>query len=54
MSLLKAHIARYGSIEIDKLYEPPFTTIDSDGVDGVFPNEEDVDALLDILVAFTP
>ncbi len=54
MSLLKAHIAKYGSIEIDKLYEPPFTGIDSDGVDGVFPNEEDVDALLEILAAFTP
>ncbi|MFT5730215.1 MAG: type I restriction enzyme R subunit [Desulforhopalus sp.] len=54
MSLLKRHIAKYGSIEIDKLYEPPFTGLDSDGVDGVFPDEEDVDALLDILATFNP
>jgi type I restriction enzyme R subunit len=54
MALLKVHIAKYGSIEIDKLYEPPFTGIDSDGVDGVFPNDKDVDDLIDILEVFTP
>jgi len=53
MALLKVHIAKYGSIEIDKLYEPPFTGIDSDGVDGVFPNDKDVDDLIDILEVFT-
>ena len=53
MALLKAHIAKYGSIDIDKLYEPPFTGIDSNGVDGIFPNEKDVDELVDILGAFT-
>lgn len=54
MSLLKSHIAKYGSIEIDKLYEQPFTGLDSDGVDGIFPDEDDLDALLDILAAFNP
>ena len=34
--LLQNHIARYGSITIDRLYEPPFTVVDADGLDGVF------------------
>jgi type I restriction enzyme R subunit len=49
LSLLKKHITQYGLIELDLLYEEPFTNIDEDGVDGVFPKSEQVDDLLQLL-----
>jgi len=54
LSLLQNHIAKYGSIEIDRLYEPPFTTVDSNGLDGVFKAEAEIDELIDILDTFKP
>ena len=54
MRLLKNYIAKYGAIEIDRLYEDPFTQIDSDGLDGVFENERQIDDLLTILDTFKP
>lgn len=54
LNLLQNHISKYGSIEIDRLYEPPFTTLDSDGVDGVFTDEAQVTELIHILEAFQP
>ena len=51
---LKNHIARYGSITIDKLYDQPFTKIDSDGPDGIFQNPRDLDELIDELRIFQP
>jgi type I restriction enzyme R subunit len=52
LALLKNHIAKFGSIEIERLYEPPFTSIDSEGIDGVFTNEEQIDELLTIISSF--
>ncbi|WP_165227482.1 DEAD/DEAH box helicase family protein [Aquisphaera insulae] len=46
LDLLQNHIARYGSIEIARLYEPPFTSLHTDSLDGLFP-----DALIDELLA---
>jgi type I restriction enzyme R subunit len=54
LNLLKNHISRYGAIEIEDLYEPPFTTIHSDGLDGVFIDESMVDELLGIVASFRP
>ena len=54
LNLLKNHISRYGAIEIDQLYEPPFTTLHSDGLDGVFLDERMVDELITIIKAFKP
>ena len=54
LALLKNHIARYGSITIDRLYESPFTVVDADGLDGVFKLEEEVNDLLDVLQVFNP
>lgn len=51
---LKNHIAQNGGIELDDLYEPPFTLIDSDGFDGVFPNESLANDLIAIITTFTP
>ena len=47
LDLLQNHIAKFGSIDIAQLYEPPFTTLHSDGPDGLFDGPL-VDELLDI------
>ena len=54
LNLLKNHISRYGSIEIEQLYEPPFTTLHTDGLDGVFIDENMVEKLLKIINTFQP
>ena len=36
LGLLQNHIARFGSVTLDRLYEQPFTVVDADGLDGVF------------------
>ncbi|WP_027854570.1 type I restriction endonuclease subunit R [Marinobacterium litorale] len=51
MNLLKNYIAQYGSIMVEKLYEPPFDSISHEGIDGVFA-PEDVDELVSVLKPF--
>ena len=52
LSLVRNHIARYGTIEVERLYDEPFTVIDADGPEGVFENEGDLSDLIDIVRAF--
>jgi type I restriction enzyme R subunit len=52
LQLLKNHIAQNGGIEIERLYEPPFTTLHASGIDGVFTEKGQVDEILVILEAF--
>ena len=54
LQLLQNHIARYGSIEIDRLYQDPFTAVDAQGPDGLFTSEEQLNELLDIIGTFAP
>jgi len=54
LGLLQNHIARFGSVTLDRLYEQPFTVVDADGLDGVFNDPSEIDDLLDILDAFAP
>lgn len=54
LGLLQNHIARFGSVTLDRLYEQPFTVVDADGLDGVFDDPKEIDDLLDILSAFAP
>jgi len=54
LNLLKNHISRYGAIEIEDLYEPPFTNVHSDGLDGVFMDEKMIDELIEIIASFQP
>jgi type I restriction enzyme, R subunit len=54
LGLLQNHIARYGSITVDRLYEQPFTVIDADGLDGVFESEAEVDDLIRVINSFGP
>jgi type I restriction enzyme R subunit len=51
LDLLQNHIARFGSIKTDDLYEPPFTTLHSDSVDGLF-DESLADELFQIISTF--
>jgi type I restriction enzyme R subunit len=37
IGMLKNHLCRYGSVDIEQLYEAPFNQIDDAGLDGVFP-----------------
>ncbi|WP_438002344.1 DEAD/DEAH box helicase family protein [Sorangium sp. So ce185] len=54
MQVLKNHIAQNGGIELERLYEPPFTTIHAEGIDGVFTEVGQVDEILAILETFQP
>lgn len=54
LQLLQNHIAQNGGIEVERLYEPPFTTLHAESLDGIFTNPGDVEALLAILSAFEP
>jgi type I restriction enzyme R subunit len=54
LSLLQNHIARNGSIEIARLYEPPFTTLHTDSIDGLFPDEEQALGIIEIIESFRP
>ncbi|MCP5461891.1 MAG: hypothetical protein H7A34_01765 [bacterium] len=49
LEMIKKHITTYGKLEITQLYDVPFTTIHSDGIDGIFPEEEQADALMDLI-----
>jgi len=54
LDLLQNHIAKYGAIEVGRLYEQPFTTISAGGLDGVFEDEAQIDELLGIINSFKP
>lgn len=54
LDLLKNHIARYGSIELDRLYEDPFTALDANGPDGLFEDDRQLNELLSIIETFSP
>lgn len=54
LGMLKNYLIKHGLIEIDRLYEPPFTTIDSVGIDGVFTEDPQINELLEIIAAFNP
>lgn len=52
LDLLQNHIARYGSIEVARLYDPPFTTVHTDSLDGLFPDETEASAVMKIIESF--
>ncbi len=53
LDLLQNHIAKFGSIKTDDLYEPPFTTLHTDSLDGLF-DESLADELFAIIGSFHP
>ena len=50
--LIIEHLTKNGSLKAEQLYEPPFNGIHYEGVDGVFPNMQDADAIFEILAQF--
>ena len=55
LSMLENHIVKYGSIKKEKLYEAPFTMLDSDGIDGVFEeNQKAMDDIFYLINTFEP
>ncbi|WP_226893739.1 DEAD/DEAH box helicase family protein [Nisaea sediminum] len=54
LGMLQNHIAQYGVVEIERLYDQPFTRVDPDGPDGVFSEDSQIDDLLDIVRSFQP
>lgn len=54
LRLFKNHIQKYGVITVDKLYEEPFITLSSDGLDGVFRDDTQIDELIKIIDTFQP
>jgi len=52
LQLLKNHLSQHGTIELERLYEPPFTTLHAEGVDGVFPDPEIAGEILAIVETF--
>jgi len=53
MALLQNHIAKFGVVTLDKLYEAPFTQVSVDGPDGVFDDAE-VEELIAVIDGFRP
>jgi type I restriction enzyme, R subunit len=54
LHVLQNYIAQNGVIEIERLYEPPFTIVHAESMDGIFQDPRDVDELLAILSVFEP
>lgn len=54
LDLLQNHIAKYGSIKLDRLYEAPFSSLNTEGIDGIFSDEEQINELLEIIQQFAP
>jgi len=51
LAMLKAHICANGGLDIERLYEAPFTTISAEGIDGVF-SDDLIDELLELIDKF--
>jgi type I restriction enzyme R subunit len=52
LDLLQNHLAKFGSIEVGDLYEPPFTFLHSEGLDGLF-DKPLADELVAVIGSFT-
>lgn len=51
LDLLQNHIAKFGSIKTDELFQPPFTTLHTESLDGLFEGSL-ADELFDIIDSF--
>lgn len=49
LDLLQSQIARFGVVELDQLWDAPFTVLHTAGVDGVFTESQQIDDLLALL-----
>ncbi|MDB3957657.1 DEAD/DEAH box helicase family protein [Opitutales bacterium] len=49
LELIKNYLSKYGTIEPEKLWEKPFTTVSAEGLDGVFPQGEQIEDLVGLI-----
>ena len=49
ISMVKNHISKYGGLKLERLYENPFITLHSDGIDGIFENNKQCEELIQII-----
>jgi type I restriction enzyme R subunit len=52
VQMLVNHISRYGKLETEQLYEAPFTSLHSKGIDGMFEDDNQVAELIAIVSSF--
>lgn len=52
LSMLQQHIRQYGALHLGQLFEAPFTTIHAEGLGGVFPNERQLDEVVQLVRSF--
>ncbi|WP_417228315.1 DEAD/DEAH box helicase family protein [Amphritea sp.] len=52
IALLKNHLCKFGTINVSQLYEQPFTGVHSDGLEGVFTDSNQADALVALIKQF--
>lgn len=52
LAMLKDHIRNFGAIATDKLFDAPFTSIHTEGLGGVFPNDVQFDDLVRLVRDF--
>lgn len=53
LDLLKNYIRDFGAIELDQLYETPFTSLDKNGLDGVFPDDQQAEEIIALVESFS-
>jgi type I restriction enzyme R subunit len=52
IALLKNHLCRFGTINVKQLYEQPFIGVHHEGLDGIFTDDNQADALVDLVKQF--
>ncbi len=52
IGLLKNHLCKFGTIRVAELYDQPFTGVHTDGLDGVFTDPAQADALVALINRF--
>ena len=52
LNALQKHIEKYGPIQVDHLYEAPFSNIHNEGPAGVFVNKTQYDDLINMVETF--
>lgn len=52
IAMLKNHLCRYGTINVRQLYEQPFTGLHHEGLNGIFTDDAQVKALVELVKQF--
>ncbi len=52
LSMLKEHVRQYGALNLGQLFHAPFTSIHTEGLGGVFPNEKQSDEVIQLVRSF--